>query len=1316
MPTLNSRTGTVRSARLTSRLFARHRSTLRASGAVSVLALLIGLSACSTSYHGLPPGLPIPGTPGIVPLSNNPAAPFAVAGRTFSYGVAFNGGTAPFGCTAVNLPAGFSISPSATLLPSVGDEYCTITANLPANAATGTFQVTVTLTDSSSPPQTAMSTVGITVNGPLTAGAFQLANGVNGRAYTQNLTVPVTGGSGTAPYSCMVGGLPAFGLSNTAPVATPTQCTFTINGPATAAGMASVTVTVSDGGENQTFPDGSIMVIVPSGSSAPSGTANNLTVRTEYAFTGVPASFPDGVVGRPYGTAAGTSPQVLTTNVSGTVGNAPLAMCAVTSGAGGNPFVEAVSGMTSCALTSSANLSANGALTLMISATDTPIPDPNNGAVIVVPAKTQTVSVPLTVQSRLAVVVNPDPIPPAVIGRTYGAPAGTNLIFTATGGIGNGPNVSFSGNPPMGIICSNPPPAMNTPTVVTCNSSGLNIPVGSTTVVLTVTASDVANAATPAGNAGTDPNSVLTRTFTVNAALSFTESGLTLTGGPPTATLPNGVTGRSYAQNGGGPPAQAPLVFTVAGGTGTGTTLAAAPGGGLVCTFAAPTLTCKATTITTAGGGNITFSVTATDTANAAVPAGNIMTDTAGNTSYVINVNNALTFSENYGTTSALPDAVQGRTYGAGSNNCSPTSACANVIFTATGGLPAYTFTETGALPAPVTCPTGATLVCSSGGGNVTGAPAAYPFTVSVTDAGNAAVPALTPALMMDTNGNSNFSLLVHAGLSLTPPARLPNGLLGFAYPPQTYTSSGGTTVNDTFVLSFSTAGGTCQPTIMSGANQPPPGLVIGPVNGILNGTPTTASTVDTDYTFPVCVSDSGNFSTPGGALNTGLQMINILDRLAAASGTGTSTIEVINYGTNSYFGAVLLGGGTATPSGLAVTSSGTTLFIADTANNVIYTLDTITGNLGANVTLPTGCGAPTELATTPNALLAGHDRLYVVCTDTGGAHVEEVAVYDTTSAATLAGGAIAEIPTGAGSSPRAVAIQANNSHAFVTLNGTNSLFVIDNTLATPAKVTNAPFALAAETDQPTGIAVANVGASVYAYIGKGGFGTQATTPSTISTVSEAGNTVTVTTTAGHGLLNGQTVTISGIATAGYNGTFTVTVTGGTTFTYTDPTSGLAPDAGGGTATPNPQQGVEVVNVTSVNGGGGSAPLVTEILLNPGETPNPDDVTVDPTNSFVYVTFPGTNEFTVLTNAVSPAQIGGAPFNLPDPTMAATDTPGGVMVPPVPVGTVLAYFTATNGPAVDVLNQGTPPTADLTITGLTASSAPGRIKFIPIPQ
>ena len=65
------------------------------------------------------------------------------------------------------------------------------------------------------------------------------------------------------------------------------------------------------------------------------------------------------------------------------------------------------------------------------------------------------------------------------------------------------------------------------------------------------------------------------------------------------------------------------------------------------------------------------------------------------------------------------------------------------------------------------------------------------------------------------------------------------------------------------------------------------------------------------------------------------------------------------------------------------------------------------------------------------------------------------------------------------------------------------------------------------------------------------------------SGATESGTTVTITTTAAHGFVAGQTVLISGVSVSGYNGTFTIaSVPSSTTFTYTAG-SGLSAGSGG---------------------------------------------------------------------------------------------------------------------------------------------------------
>jgi hypothetical protein len=298
------------------------------------------------------------------------------------------------------------------------------------------------------------------------------------------------------------------------------------------------------------------------------------------------------------------------------------------------------------------------------------------------------------------------------------------------------------------------------------------------------------------------------------------------------------------------------------------------------------------------------------------------------------------------------------------------------------------------------------------------------------------------------------------------------------------------------------------------------------------------------------------------------------------------------------------------------------------------------------------------------------------------------------------------------------LAIESDNSRVLVTLLGSNQLLVIDNTGA-PALAMSSPFTLGAAATQPAGIGLAANGANVFAYISKQAPGAVATIAAVPTGATETGNTVTITTTAAHGFVSGESVTIAGVALAGYNGTFTVTVASPTTFTYTDPTAGLVP-SGGGTATPS-NDGVDVENVTNVgfSAVAGSISTVTQIVLPGGATP--DAVAVDPSATNVFVTLTGTQQFDVITNTAMPAElVPGTQFNLPDPTAAAADTPGGVAIPPVVSGTVLAYITGMNTDEIDVLTDVNPPrlsTAPATNPfGVTGGSAPGRIQNIPIPQ
>jgi subtilisin-like proprotein convertase family protein len=109
-----------------------------------------------------------------------------------------------------------------------------------------------------------------------------------------------------------------------------------------------------------------------------------------------------------------------------------------------------------------------------------------------------------------------------------------------------------------------------------------------------------------------------------------------------------------------------------------------------------------------------------------------------------------------------------------------------------------------------------------------------------------------------------------------------------------------------------------------------------------------------------------------------------------------------------------------------------------------------------------------------------------------------------------------------------------------------------------------------------------------------------------VSTATETGNYVTVTTASNHGYTAGQTVTITGSSITGYNGTFTILSTTANTFTYSDTNSGLAPSTGGSasvnfvTITTTTPHGLVVGQQVSISGvtvaGYNGTFLVTGIL------------------------------------------------------------------------------------------------------------------------
>ncbi|MBI3663551.1 MAG: YncE family protein [Acidobacteria bacterium] len=720
-------------------------------------------------------------------------------------------------------------------------------------------------------------------------------------------------------------------------------------------------------------------------------------------------------------------------------------------------------------------------------------------------------------------------IPDGVVGRTYGTPL-ANLVFTASGGLGNAAGFGLTGTQTgtlsaNNIVCSPATAQVGASVTVTCNSSAgggvVTAPAGASRT-LVMTFGDAGNSTTPAGSTNADTAGYNNYSNTIAAALA-----IALQAGSPDPANANAqaVVGRTY-----GAAPEAPVVYEVTGGlpgysfVRSGTLLVNSNICGTQVTTAT-TLTCNS------GGVGVTgttgaLTVTVTDTGNATTSAGSIGLAKT----YTVNPVVSMTVSPD--PTSPTTTAVIGRAYGIPAGLLSPT-------YTASGGLAIYTFTV-GAPGAGITCVSGATTVVCDSAAVTAVAPAS--FNVLVTDGSNLTTPADATGVTLTRTFTVNLALTITT-------ASLRNGLVDYTYVPtgpgETVLTTGGLGGN-TWVPPGST-GGAC-----TGGFAPtgtiPPGLTLGAATGLISGIPTTESPLVTDYTFNVCVFDTANTTTPSGAALPGASyIVNVLGTYAAAASPGTDTLEVINTTTNLFDSSIALGalsnpmGVAATPNGrkVYVTLNGTNnVKVVDTINGAVTTigLGTCTGPRGIAIGLPGGLptafvacsngeiavidaatdtfvssgpfGTPLTasfygVAITPDDSLVyvtdvGNDQFVVldaisvveifgspftagVTTPHGvaisadgnrvyiaGTGSNDVIVLDAADNTTVVAGPIS---TGALSAPEAFAITPDGARVYVTLNGTNQFSVIDDTLVTPALMAGSPVALAGAS-APFGITI----------------------------------------------------------------------------------------------------------------------------------------------------------------------------------------------------------------------------------------------------
>jgi hypothetical protein len=229
------------------------------------------------------------------------ALPNGVVGLAYSAPVAASGGNTPLAWSATGLPSPLTINATSGAITGTP-------------GSSGTFPVTITVTDATSPTnQTASKQFSLTIVAALTITTTSpLPNGLAGTAY--NATVAATGGTGT--YSWSATGLPSTLAMNSS--------TGAISGSPTAPGSYTVGVTVTDQTTptNQSVTKTLALTILPGTLAITSGSLPGGQLGVAYAFTvvisGGTSPFDwSGTTGLPAGLSINSNGQITGTPTSG---------------------------------------------------------------------------------------------------------------------------------------------------------------------------------------------------------------------------------------------------------------------------------------------------------------------------------------------------------------------------------------------------------------------------------------------------------------------------------------------------------------------------------------------------------------------------------------------------------------------------------------------------------------------------------------------------------------------------------------------------------------------------------------------------------------------------------------------------------------------------------------------------------------------------------------------------------------------------------------------------------------------------------------
>ncbi len=238
--------------------------------------------------------------------------PNGAVASEYSATIALTGGTAPYTYSASGLPAALSMSTSTGVV-----------SGTPAQSAIGTAAVTVTVSDSSTPQQTATIKLNLEIDAAkLTVTTTSLANAIVGSAYSGIIAAA----GGVAPYKFSASGLPsglAINSSTGAITGTPA---------AGSAGTASAKFTVTDSAASPQTATATISLKVIAGgltittSALPGGTVG-IAYSTTIGATGGSTPYTFGASGLPASLSINSATGAITgTPVAGDAGNHSVAL------------------------------------------------------------------------------------------------------------------------------------------------------------------------------------------------------------------------------------------------------------------------------------------------------------------------------------------------------------------------------------------------------------------------------------------------------------------------------------------------------------------------------------------------------------------------------------------------------------------------------------------------------------------------------------------------------------------------------------------------------------------------------------------------------------------------------------------------------------------------------------------------------------------------------------------------------------------------------------------------------------------------------